>query len=460
MKSTQQEIRLRTSLGLQLSAITGLQILASFGMQWYVVTLLGAGASTDALYAGAVFPQVATVLLIESLTSVIVPLLAAMRDEEAEQTTWLLLSSMALVFSALTVLLYFSIRWLVPVLVPGFAPATKLLAISLARVQVLGLVFGALTAPLAALCQVRSRFRLTALSSLAGLVIGCLILITGLKRFGIEMAAWAQVVATGIPTLLLLPFAGRMRKVAWRPETMRTIYTRIKPLVWSKGIYMLSIPVDRFLASFLAPGSVVVLELANRFYTAVLRVLTQGILTPFLPTLSRYAHENRWSEFRRVNRRQVIFMAIPSAVVVVCVAAGSLAVMSWANMQHGVRVAGNLTADKVGLIALVLVYMSGLVPAAACIAAYTSAFFAQGDTRTPARIGVAFFIVGFAFKVIGFFVGGLKGIAFAVTLWAVGQTVVTAHLLQRRLEQLTLVESGKASDSSTPTEVLGSAATL
>jgi putative peptidoglycan lipid II flippase len=451
---------MRTSLGLQLSAITGLQILASFGMQWYVVTLLGAGAATDALYAGAVFPQVATVLLIESLTSVIVPLLAAHRDKDAEQTTWLLLSIMTVVFSALTVVLYFSIRWLIPLLVPGFAPATKALAMSLARVQVLGLVFGALTAPLSALCQVRSRFRLTALSSLAGLAIGCLLLVTGLKRFGIELAAWAQVVATGIPTLILLPFAGRIRVATWQPETMRIIYSRVKPLVFSKGFYMLSIPVDRFLASFLAPGSIVVLELANRFYTAVLRVLTQGVLTPFLPTLSRYAHENRWAEFRRVNRRQVLFMAIPASLVVVCVVAGSFAVMSWASAQHGIRVAGNLTADKVGLIALVLVYMSGLVPAVACSAAYTSAFFAQGDTRTPARIGVAFFIVGFACKVAGFFLGGLKGIAFAVTLWAIGQTAVTGYLLQRKLEKLALVAADQPVDQSAPTEVLDIAASL
>ncbi len=436
MSTTAQDFSRQKLLGAQLSIITGFQILGSFAMQWYVVTLLGAGSSTDALYTGAVFPQVLTITLVESLTSVLIPLLAAMADREAEESAWLLLTTVFLIFGSVSAVLFVSVRLMVPLLVPGFTPATRELTASLARIQVLGLVFGACTAPMSALCQVRHRFRLPALASLLGLVVGCAMLLLGLKRFGIELAAWAQVVATGIPTLLLFPSMGRIRSAAWNREVMRTIYSRIRPLTLSKAFYMVSIPLDRFLASFLAPGSIVILELANRFYTAVLRVLSQGILTPFLPVLSRYAHEKRWRDYRYVNRRQVVFMAVPTLLVVLVVAVACFFVSGWAQTHHTVHVAGNLTGDNVALIFLIMGYMAGLLPAVAISNALTSAFFAQGDTRTPTRIGVQMFVFGFALKIAGFYLGGIKGIAIAVTIWAVMQTAIMAVVLDRRTRRL------------------------
>lgn len=435
MAATAKNLSEQKVMGAQLSVITVFQIIASFGMHWYVVALMGAGSNTDALYTGAVFPQVFTVLIIESLTAVNIPLMAAMPDFEAEETAWALLALLFLSFGSLAVVLFFTVHWMVPLLVPGFDAATRSLTISLARVQVFGLVFGACTAPMSALLQVRHRFRVPALSLLAGLIVGWLMLMFGLKRFGIEVAALAQVTATGIPTLLLLPFVGRPRVAVWDRQVMRTILNRIKPLVFSKAYYMVSVPVDRFLASFLAPGSIVILELANRFYSAILRVLSQGILTPFLPMLSRFAHEKRWEEFRSVNRKQVLFTAVLTLPVVAGVLAAYFVVHLMSATNHSLHL-GSLTGDRVAFMFLIMVYMAGLLPTAAICSALTSAFLAQGDTKTPARIGVQVFTFGFALKIAGFYVAGIKGIAMAVTLWAVLQAIIMWVVLERRTRKL------------------------
>src|SRR6266581_1162734 len=54
--TVKRSLGLRTSL--QLSSMVAVQIACNVASQWYVVSLLGAAAQTDALYAGATLPQI------------------------------------------------------------------------------------------------------------------------------------------------------------------------------------------------------------------------------------------------------------------------------------------------------------------------------------------------------------------------------------------------------------------
>jgi putative peptidoglycan lipid II flippase len=428
-------------VGLQLSGLTGLQIVASFAIQWYVVTKIGAGIETDALYTGAAFPATVTVLLIESISPVLVPLFSALNGDELEDAAWIVTLLMAVIFGAISTVLWLAIPLAVPILVPGFSAAAKAATIRLAKVQVIALVGGACAAPITALCQVRGKFLQPAFATLFGLIVGIAMLGFGLGRVGIITAAWAQVVATVMPSILLAHTLGHMRRPKWNREILKTIVQRVKPLVLSKAYYMVSVPVDRFLASFLAPGSIVILELAGRFYSAVLRVLSQGILTPFLPTLSRLANQEDWKEFRAVNKRQIVYMVVPSTLIVLAVAVGAWITRGWALAHPGIKLTGNLTTDNVALIFLVLLYMSGLVPCASISNALISAYYAHGDTRTPARVGVQVFTFGFVLKVAGFYLAGLAGMALAVTLWAVAQTAILGYLLMKKTSELVLAQA-------------------
>ena len=196
------------ALSLQLSAITGLQILVSFAMQWYVITYFGAGVQTDALYTGATIPQLVTILLIESLTVVLVPLLATSSEHELRERGWFLFISVGLLFATISVVLYFTLPLLIPLIVPGFSHADKQRTVALAQIQVFGLIGGACYAVLAGMYQVRDRFVVPPAAIFLSALLSFAMLAWQLPRFGIRLAAWAQVISTTLPAILLLPVLG------------------------------------------------------------------------------------------------------------------------------------------------------------------------------------------------------------------------------------------------------------
>lgn len=423
-------------LSFYLSLITAFQILVGFGMQWYIVTYFGAGQETDALYTGATLPQVITALLIETLSVVFIPLLSANSERELHQNGWLLFLLMALLFTAISLMLFFAAPFLIPLIVPGFSNTAKQLTLSLTRIQVFGLIAGACYAVLAALYQVRHRFIWPRLSFLISAVVGWLFLIWKLPQFGIILAAWVQVLVVTLPVLFLLPGLGRFERPTWRPILLKQLWHRTRPLLLGKAYFMTSFPIDRFLASFLAPGSIVIFELAGRFYGAVLRTLGQGILTPFVPRLSRLAHEHNWQEFRALYRKQSLLMLMLTVIVVlgVVVAASIGQVLVPATpVRH---VAGSLNSADLSKIFMVLILMAGLLPCAGLADSLNSAYYAQGDTHTPTKVGAVIYTFGIMFKVAGFFLGGIKGMALAVTIWAIIYCISLEYLLRKRTTKL------------------------
>ena len=75
-------------LGMGLSLLTAAQLLSSFGIQWYTVAHLGAGPDTDALYAGTTLLQLLSVVVMDPLSFVLVPLLSARPEDERRRLAW------------------------------------------------------------------------------------------------------------------------------------------------------------------------------------------------------------------------------------------------------------------------------------------------------------------------------------------------------------------------------------
>jgi len=420
-----------TRLSVQLSLITALQIVLSFGVQWYVVTYYGAGFKTDALYTGWTIPQVLTTILIDTVSVVLIPALSKCREDEVHRHGWMLFLVMGIGFFGLAGAFFFLMPWIVPVIVPGFSPLAKRLAILLSRIQIFGLVGTGCYAILSALCQVRNKFIWPALTILLGATANLVFVVYELPRFGIASAAWGQVIFNTIPALLLLPELGKLRLVRWRVETLKRGWEQIRPIVLLKTYSMTSMPFDRFLASFLVPGSVVMFELVWRFYSSAIRVLSKGILTPFLPRLSRLAHTDNWQEFSTVYRRQSRIMLGAALLVLAAVFATAFALIAIPDLPFR-RLIGSLTSQDLSKISIVILCMSGMLPFIGLSSSQVNAYYAMGDTRTPAKIGFAVYTAGILFRIAGFFVGGLAGMALAVSCWAGLNYLVMEVVLRKR----------------------------
>jgi len=353
-----------------------------------------------------------------------------------EERGWFLFAGMGILFAAISVVLFFVLPVLIPWIVPGFSAIDKQRTVALAQIQAFGLIGGACYAVLASMYQARERFvappTAIFLSSLASFAL----LVWQLPHLGIAWAAWTQVFNTTLPAILLLPALGALSRPRLQRQLLKSIWTKVRPLLLSKAYYMTSTPLDRMLASFLAPGSIAIFELAGRFYAAVIRILSQGLVTPFIPRLSRLAHENAWAEFRKQYRRQSVMVCVPSIAVVALVVMGGAAGL-WLLPTVAARpVIGSLTAESLSKLLRVLVYMSGILPCMALANSLINCYYAKGDTRTPTQVGVCAFTLGIGVKVAGYYAGGIMGMATAVSAYAVIYCVVLYLILEQQTNRL------------------------
>ncbi len=418
-------------IGIILSAITALQVLVSFGLQWYVVSHFGAGAKADAFYAAGTLPQIISVLFIDTLPLIIIPMLSSVSCDQLHRDAWQLL---VVTISALLVvsgLLGLSAGPLVGALVPGFSASTKNLTAQLTRIQLIGLPGAGATAILTGLAQVRGHFVWPPVAVLTSNLTALWVLTAYLKSGGIPVAAWAQVIAVGGPALLLLPSAGVPRFFGWSRSRVRELWRLLLPIVLGKAYYLTSAPVDRLLASFLPPGTLMTFEIVARFYAAIQRILLQGILVPFLPQQARLASLGDWQGFKELYYKESRLTLMFSTLVVMATEFGVVWVLP--NVP---RLPGAIHMSELVRIAVIIGFMGAVLPGMTLVNVSTNAFYSQGDTYTPTKLGAIAYTAGLGFRLAGFYVAGIRGMAVAASAWIALHCVLLHIVLSRRTTKL------------------------
>ena len=424
----------------QLSLVAALQIATSFAVQWYVVMCFGAGRETDALYTGATIPLLVNGVFVQSFKSVLIPILTP--EDELEQRTqvWLMAVLSVLVFGAATAVLYGLAPYLVPVLAPGFEPATMELAIGLSRIQLFGIVGGAVSAIFLVEHYLKGRFLLVPLTTLACTVIGLAVLLWKLSDSTIQLAAWVQAaIATG-PAFVLAALAGRPGFPRWKPAMWRTIWERTRPLLAVRTYALINTPIDRWLASLLPAGSIVIFELVGRFYGAVVRILTQGILTPYFPRLSSYASKGDWADYDRLLGRQSRLIVAAGSASAAGVAVFAVAARVWAGAAGQAELIGSITGEQIVTLVTVILLLAAYIPLSGLGEAQVNGFYAVGDTKTPTKLAAWILTLSIVLKVVGMLTAGIEGMALAAMLApaifvAVMHRKLKAASLQRRAER-------------------------
>ena len=433
------------TLGFRLSLITGVQILVSFAMQWYVVAELGAGVQTDALYAGNTLPQVVTSLGIDTLTFILVPLLAPKSEKELRENGWQLLIGVLTLFSVLALMLHFVMPVLTPILVPGMSVQGRALATSLSRIQILSIIGSACYAVVSALYQVRHRFIWPLMSMLIATALGIALLVWKIHTYGVVLAAWVQVFIVMVPPLMQLRILGRFSRFHFDFSLLKQALRQMRPLVYGAMYYRTNFIVDRLLASFLAPGSIVILDLAQRIQAAIVRILNQGIVTPVIPRLANLAEAGDWESFRRLYRRKSLEMLLMNCGLVAMVVFVLVAHPKLGAMLPATHFMGNLTPEAVNRLLAVFLYMSGVMLGGSLNHTLMNSYYAASNTVTPTKIGVATYTLGIVMKLAGFFLLGLTGIALAISISTLVQTVLLyGYLRPHRLAPFNKSRNGPA----------------
>lgn len=414
-------------LSLTLGGLASLSLSVTFLSHWYLLTALGPGRETDALFAGMMIPQLVLAVVSGSLIHALVPLLSVEDKQGRLQLAWTLLQGLALLFGAFSGLLILSAPVWVPWTVPGFDPPTVALTVSLVRIQLFGVVFAALLSVLGAACSATHRFIRAEVSPVVAASVGFVFLVFGLPELGVAAAAWAAVITSGLQVFLLLPVLGRYRTPRWRAPAVLEAWRRIRPILSGSLYYKSDRFVDRFLASMAPPGALSILHVAQQLLAAGHLILNKGVAVPMVPVLARKAQGKDWNGFRLTSRsRMGVMLAVTLVTAGVLVLAGRplLSLL----FEHG-----RFDRAQVEQFWWILVGLLGVWFGGAVGQILSSSFYAQGDTTTPTRIGVLGFTVGILLKVGGFYLFGILGIAVGTSLYYMLNVLLLQSALAKKL---------------------------
>jgi putative peptidoglycan lipid II flippase len=416
-------VRRTLSLGVLAGANIGLGILA----QWYVVTRLGAGAQTDALFAGMALPQVILAVIGGSLVHVLVPLLAGEEGKRLHHDSWAMLVLVGGSFALLAGGLHLGAPWWVPLTVPGFDPALQALTVELTRIQLLGMVFAAVNGVQLASHHARHRFVWPELAMLACNVLGLAAIVALLPRHGVAAVAWITSVRMGVQTLMLFPGMGRPVWPDLKSPAVSLAWSRLKPLLLGTTYYKTDPLVDRFLLSAAGTGSLSLFYIAQQIHAAATEVINRAVAVPLVPRLSTMHKKRDRAGFRREYHQQLLRMAALCLAGLLLLALAGEAVLD--------LLLGHSRIGPADLHTLwwILVWLGGMFFGANAGKICATAFYASGDTRTPTRLSVFTYSAYVPCKVAAFYLHGVMGLALVTSLYYLVNLALQMFLLEKAL---------------------------
>ncbi|HUP42393.1 MAG TPA: murein biosynthesis integral membrane protein MurJ [Thermoanaerobaculia bacterium] len=179
--------------------------------------------------------------------------------------------------------------------------------------------------------------------------------------------------------LVLRVMRGFRVSFSTRVEGVRRTLRAFGPIVAGRGVVQLGAYLDLWLAAFLVEGAIGALGYAQLLYMLPISLFAMSVAAAELPELSRLADASPEAGRRRVERSlgQIAFLVVPTA----------LGYLAFGYLLTGAlyRTGSFGVASNVLVYGVLLGYTLGL-PASAASRLIQNAFFAHGDTRSPARI--------------------------------------------------------------------------
>lgn len=396
---------------LLLGVFAAVNIGIAFVYQWYVLVQLGPGMETDALFAGMTLPQLVLAVVSGSLMHVLVPLLAGEPADRFRHDAWGFFILVGALFTTIALLLYVFAPYWVPLTVPGFSESGKSLTVHLTRIQLIGMVFTALSGVQAAVYHARQRFIWVELAPLITGSLGFLALILFLPRYGVEVVAWISTLRFAFQNLLQMPGMGSWIMPDLNSKTVRNAWKRIKPLLWGTAYYKTDPLVDRFLLSTSGSGNLSLFYLAQQIYGAGAGVLSKAFIGPLVPRLSLLHRASDVAGFRRAYRRGLWQVGLITGSCFLAIAIFGEALLS---LLVGY---GAVTEANVRALWLIMLGLGGMFVGGVMGSVTTSAFYARGNTTLPTQLGIVTYTVYLPLKVISFLLGGIPALAISVSAY-------------------------------------------
>lgn len=400
---------------------------------------VGATADLDAFYAAFRIPDLIFQLVAAgALSSALIPVVSGLLATDGTARAWRVVSTVAnLMLIALTILaiaMFVLAPVLVPIITPGFDPATTATTVELTRIMLLSAIFLALGSVATSILNASGRFAAAAVApSVYNLAIigATLLLYPSMGIAGIAVG----VVAGALGHLLVqLPPLGR---VGFRytpgidrgdPAARKAIGLMV-PRAIGLGASQITFVVVTSIATTLGIGAVTAFTVAFTLLQIPIGLIGVPLGVVLMPSLSREMAIGREDEFIALLTRAlrvIVFVMLPIAAIAAILRTEVVTLL----FGYG------FSAEAIALTAATLLaFLTGLV-AHSLIAMLARAFYARQDTLTPVLVAIGAVLVNTTLAFV--FVGplGLPGVALAIAIAAWLEAGILAVLLHRRIAAL------------------------
>ena len=395
------------------------------------------------------FPNLFRRLLGEgALTAAFIPIFKAKEKTEGEVEMW---KSANAVISGLivTASIIVAVAMLVVtiILMTTSFPANTELMLRLSRIMFPYMLLVCLAAVFIGMLNARGHFFMPALgAAMLNVVMIASVLFLAPKwgktldtqifalAYGVLVAGVAQA-AFQLPTLFAEGF--RFKWITpWNDPTVREVVRKMLPASVGVAAFQLNVTITQAMAFGKYEPIVAIFAFAVRFMELPQGVFGISLATYLLPTLSGFAAEKNYTEFRNTLRQGVSYLIFINALssVLLFVLAEPIIRLVFQYKKFGphstATVSAALTFLAPGLIAFSLVNIMA------------RAFYALGDVKTPMRISVASMTVNLILAAMFLFVLdlGAQGLGLANTLSAILNFSLLSFALRKALKTLAWAE--------------------
>jgi len=353
-------------------------------------SVLGLGPAADAFTAALRIPNLLQNLLGEgSLSSSFIPvyskLLSEGKEKEAGKAAGAVASLLIAFTGGLTLIGIIMARPIAKILTPGFTSEKLDLTVDLIKITTAGVAFLVLAAWCLGVLNSHRKFFLSYVAPVLWNAAQIVILLIAISKDWDPMkaakaAAWGLFIGGIIQLLFQLFGVGKLRtkiqfSLSWRNEHVREIIKRFNPTILGRGVVQLSGYFDLVLASLLVTGAVSALMSAQVLYILPISLFAMSIAAAELPEMSR--NTNIQDLTHRLNQgiKQTSFFMFLTSVIYITIGDQIIGVIfQWGSFDRD---------DSIVVAATLAAYSLG-IPAIGISRIYQSAFYATGDTKTPA----------------------------------------------------------------------------
>ena len=420
--------------------LTILSRVVGFLREILTATLLGAGATSDALKIAMKLPSLFRRIFAEgAFNASFVPMFAGLLNKSEDHEDAINFAEQILIWLTLCLcILILIVELFLPsickILAPGFDAERLNLTIQFTRITFPFILFISLTAFYSGILNSLDRFFVVASSPVVGNIFILFFVFFCTKALnqdpGLDFSM--AVFGCGVVQLLwvLVPcirsgYGMRFRKPTLSPR-VKLFFRKIGPGALGASVVQINILIDMIIGSRLPAGYISYLDYAERLNQLPLSVIGTAVSTVLLPLMSRYVSAGETSKSLAKQRDSIEFamlLTLPSMCGLIVWAVPIVGMI----FQHGKF----LLADTHATAAALTAFAAGL-PAYILIKIFSTTFFSNQDTKTPVIVAVCSVLLNLILNLALVDTYMHVGLAMATAIAAWVNALVLAYLLRKR----------------------------